>query len=252
MEPLRTQNTCSAIWREWAPAKVLIALVIALVALFAAMRFIGMFCGAAWRWILPLSFVLMAQMPWLLLSQAGRTQIGLQRPVQSYYLLAVVLGGLAAAGCFVLGVALFGAGTDNWFISIANNYRGMMNTTGFPLWKLHLIFTLPALIFSPIGEELFFRGLLQRTLEERLSAKTSTAIECSAFGLIHLCHHGILATAAGLSFMPVSGAVWATLMFMVAYLFAWLRQHSGSLYTAMVAHASFNLCMNALIFAFLW
>jgi uncharacterized protein len=246
------QTTQGAIWREFLPAKALMAIVIALVGVFAAMRFIGMFSGATWRWVLPLSFVLMSLMPWLLLSKTGRTQIGLRRAQRSCYLLAMSLGALAAAGCFVLGVALFGTGADNWFISIANNYRGMMNTTGFPVWKLHLIFTLPALIFSPIGEELFFRGLLQRTLEERLSAKSSTVIECSAFGLIHLCHHGFLTTAAGLSFMLVSGAIWATLMFMAAYLFAWLRKRSGSLYTAMVAHASFNLCMNTLIFAILW
>jgi uncharacterized protein len=246
------QTTQGAILREFLPAKALMAIVIALVGVFAAMRFIGMFSGATWRWVLPLSFVLMSLMPWLLLSKTGRTQICLRRAQNSCYLLAMSLGALAAAGCFVLGVALFGTGVDNWFISIANNYRGMMNTTGFPVWKLHLIFTLPALIFSPIGEELFFRGLLQRALEERLSAKGSTVIECSAFGLIHLCHHGILATATGLTLLPLSGALWAMLMFGVAFLFAWLRQRSGSIYTAMVSHAAFNLSMNALIFAFLW
>jgi uncharacterized protein len=247
-----SERAAVALWRFNAFSNFCIALVVALVIVFAAMRFIGMFGGTSLRWVLPLSFILMMAMPWLLLSQAGRRQIGLQKPTRSCYLLAMALGALAAGGCFALGIALFGTGADNWFISISNNYRSTMNTNGFPLWKLHLIFTLPALLFSPIGEELFFRGLLQRSLEERLSARASTVIECSAFGLVHLCHHGILATAAGLIFLPVSGVIWATLMFFVAFLFAWLRQRSGSLYTAMASHAAFNLSMNVLIFAFLW
>jgi uncharacterized protein len=239
-------------WRTFLPEKVLFAIVLILVGVFAAMRFFGMFGGASLRWVLPLSFMLMMAMPWLLLSKSGREQIGLQKPTRSCYWLAMALGALAAAGCFLLGLTLFGTGADNWFTSIANNYRGTMNTNGFAWWKLHLIFTLPALLFSPIGEELFFRGLLQRTLEERLSKPSSTVIECSAFGLIHLCHHGVLATAAGLSFLPLSGAIWATLMFGVAFLFAWLKLRSGSLYTAMASHAAFNLSMNVLIFAYLW
>lgn len=239
-------------WAKFAPAKVLLVIVIALIGVFAVLRFIGMFGGMAWRWVLPLSFMLMTAMPWLLLSRSGRTQIDLQKPTQSCYLLAITLGAAAAAVCFLLGVALFATSTDNWFISIANNYRGTMKTDGFPMWKLHLIFTLPALIFSPIGEELFFRGLLQRALEERLSNNASTFIECSAFGLVHLCHHGIIATAAGLTLLPVSGAIWVALMFSVAYLFAWLKRRSGSLYTAMASHAAFNFSMNGLIFAFLW
>jgi membrane protease YdiL (CAAX protease family) len=41
-------------------------------------------------------------------------------------------------------------------------------------------------------------------------------------------------------------------MFSVALMFAWLRKRSGSIYPAIVAHASFNLTMNAAIFAWLW
>ncbi len=247
-----SERATPALWRSHVSSNFCIAVVAALVIVFATMRFVGMFGATSLRWVLPLSFLLMMIMPWLLLSQAGRRQIGLQKPTHSCYLLAMALGALAAGGCFALGMALFGTGTDNWFVSISNNYRGTMNTNGFPIWKLHLIFTLPALLFSPIGEELFFRGLLQHTLEERLSARASTVIECSAFGLVHLCHHGILATAAGLTLLPVSGAIWVTLMFFVAFLFAWLRQRSGSLYTAMASHAAFNLSMNVLIFAAIW
>lgn len=108
------------------------------------------------------------------------------------------------------------------------------------------------MLFSPIGEEIFFRGVLQRALEQRLSVKSSTAIECAAFGLVHLCHHGLSAGASGITFRPISGAMWATLMFLVALMFAALRKRSGSLFPAIAAHVSFNVVMNIVIFSLLW
>jgi len=70
-------------------------------------------------------------------------------------------------------MVLFGTSQNNWFISVANNYVNTLDTTGFSTARLHLTFTLPAVIFSPIGEEIFFRGVLQRTLEEYLSVTRS-------------------------------------------------------------------------------
>lgn len=85
----------------------------------------------------------MAATPWLLLSKVGRQKIGLQKPERRRYWLAIAFGGLTAGICFFSGVALFGGDADNWFIKIANNYRGMMNANGFSAWKLHLILPCP-------------------------------------------------------------------------------------------------------------
>src|SRR5436190_289841 len=153
---------------------------------------------------------------------------------------------------WLLAVALFGSGDDNWFVSIARNYQRQMDTTGWDLLRLHLVFTVPAMIFSPIGEELFFRGYLQHVLERRFSARASTLAECAAFAAIHLCHHGLYNSAAGLGLRPLSGAIWMLLMFCAAMLFAWLRKRSGSLLPAIVSHAAFNMVMNRTIFGFLW
>jgi len=226
---------------------------LALALAFAAMRALGMLEPAQWRWLLPLSFVCMAVSPWLLLSGAGRRQIGLLRPGSlAWFAPATVLGAVAAAVCFAAGMLAFGSGEDNWFVSIARNYRDTIPHHGLSTTQLFLVATAPALLFSPIGEEIFFRGLLQRALEERFSRRASTWIEALLFGLVHLCHHGLLATASGIRLLPLSGALWVALMCCVALLLAWLRHRSGSLFPAMAAHASFNLAMNACIFAALW
>lgn len=242
-----------AIWRMAVSPAPALAVVLMLAAGFAAMRAGGVLGPPALRWLLPASFTVMALMPWLLMSAEGRRQIGLRRADRAgRHLPAIALGALASVACFAAGTALFGQGADNWFVSIANNYRAAMDTNGMSPLTLHLVFTLPALMFSPVAEEIFFRGILQRTLEQHLSSRLSTVIECGAFGVVHLCHHGLVMGAAGLGWLPVSGTLWMLLMFFTALLFARIRKSSGSLYPAMAAHAAFNLTMNTLIFVALW
>lgn len=229
------------------------AVVLGLAVLFAGMRFLGMLGPSSLRPLLPASFVLMTLAPWLLLTRDGRRAIGLHAPPTWWALVpAVLAGAVAALACFAAGLLIFGHSADNWFMTIAASYRGMMPTASFSVLTLHLVFTLPALLFSPIGEEIFFRGLLQRALEQRLSVRASTLVECGAFGLVHLCHHGLALAATGLTIRPVSGALWVGAMFLVALLFAAIRQRTGSLFPAMAAHAAFNGVMNTVIFAFLW
>lgn len=220
-------QTNISIWHHRvAPQRALI-LILGLAVLFAGMRFVGMLGPATVRWMLPLGFVLMIAVPWMLLSSEGRRQIGLRAPSSfSPYFWAVLGGVTAALAYFALGKLLFFDGADNWFMTVASNYRSTMDTSRLSTAKLYLVFTLPALLLSPIGEEIFFRGMLQRSLEERLSVNASTSIECAAFGIVHLCHHGLALGAAGVTIRPFSGALWVVLMFLVALLFAEIRNEA--------------------------
>ncbi|MDQ8203898.1 CPBP family intramembrane glutamic endopeptidase [Pelagicoccus sp. SDUM812003] len=234
-------------------ARLAIPLMIVFSILFSLARGFGMNGPGYLRPILPLSFIIMMALPWVLLGPEGRRRCGLRgSEKKSHYLSALLFGGLAAFLCGVFGYALFGIGTNNWYVTIANSYRGMVDTSGFSLLQLHLMFTLPAIFFSPLGEEIFFRGVLQTTLEEKMSDSLSTAIECVFFGLIHLFHHGLTYSGGQFSLLPLSGALWVLLMAGVAFLFAYLRKRSGSILPAIAGHAAFNLCMNTFIFAVLW
>lgn len=219
---------------------------------FNAIRAYAMWGPVAVRPLFLLHCVLMAATPWLLLTATGRAQAGMARPHRlSWWAMAPLVGVAAAATCFGLGVALFGHGADNWFVSVANSFRAQP-TPGFSLAQLHLMFTLPAVIFSPIGEEIYFRGVLQRALETRLSPSPSAVVESAWFGAAHLIHHGLFLTASGLAFRPVSGLLWFLLMTSLSLAFATLRKRSGSVAPAIVAHAAFNATMNFFIFRYLW
>jgi hypothetical protein len=218
----------------------------------SAGRAAAMFGPAGWRALFMVICIAMAALPWLVLSEAGRRQIGLQRPRNMLWVASgLVLGALAATFCYLFGAALYGAGPEHWFVSVARNYR-LQPTQGWSLLRLHLTFTIAACLFSPIGEEIFYRGFLQKVLEDRHGARRATLMEASLFALVHLCHHGILVTSSGYQLLPVSGALWVAQMFALSLLFAWLRRRGASILPAIAAHAAFNAAMNGWIFARLW
>jgi hypothetical protein len=97
-------------------------------------------------------------------------------------------------------------------------------------WRLGIL--APFLIVgAPLIEELYFRGLLQRSLIRRFGVVTGIAGSALAFGLVHasgdLDGYSVFALIAALaSFGAVLG---------------WLAHHYGRLGPSLVAHASFNV-----------
>lgn len=223
-----------------------------LAVVFTMVRAFAMLGPPAYRGLFLLHCIPMALVPWLLLDKASRAQVGLKRSTRPRELpLALLYGALVAAFGFVLGYLLFDTSPDHWFVSVADSFR-VQPTKGLPMVAVFLMFTIPAMIFSPIGEEIFFRGYLQRMLETRFSERASTAIEASWFAGAHLIHHGIVISAVGVGFRPLSGTLWFALMFGLSWMLASLRKRHDSILPAILAHSAHNLVMNSIIFAFLW
>ena len=214
--------------------------------IFAAIRVVGILGPPTYRFVLPLGFIIMALMPFVFLDRAQRQRMGLMPSKRiGAYGLALLVGMAAAMFCFLLGKVLFGTSLDNWYVTIRNSYANVMPIGAEGAF---LIVTIPAIIFSPIGEELYFRGFLQDALSTQFSYRTSVLGESLFFGIIHLCHHGLRLVNHQFVFRPVSGSLWVLLMFLTACLFAWIKRKSDSIYPAILAHAAFNLTMNICIF----
>ena len=80
-----------------------------------------------------------------------------------------------------------------------------------------------AVVAAPLGEELFFRGLLFRSLRRRFRFSVSAAISAAAFGLVHV--------------LPLL----IPLMFVVGIALAYVFERRGSLLASIAAHAAFNV-----------
>ena len=204
--------------------------------------------NGATRLSLPIHFVVLAATPFMLFSSTGRARMGLTTGIGVSALLRSVAGGaLAAVAIGALGTWLFAGSPDNWYVTVAERMLRDARLGDLPDTSLFLALAVPAAIFSPIGEEFFFRGVLQETMAERVGAIRAAVITATVFGVMHIVHHGLAVEPDGLELRTVSGALWVLLTIGLGLLFTALRSYSGSIWSAVVCHATFNIVMVAWI-----
>lgn len=103
-----------------------------------------------------------------------------------------------------------------------------------------IMIVLGVAVVTPIVEELTFRGLLLRYLEERVSPRRALFISALVFGLFHL-----LGTTGS------AGAVLALIQtFLAGLVLAYVTQKSGKLSRAIFIHGGFNLITILVLFFF--
>jgi hypothetical protein len=205
----------------------------------AAVRFFAVLSPYALQELYFLQTMAMWGLPFLLLTASGRRQIGLTE--RGMTPASMLLGALAGAVC---GLLFFNS-PGNWCLSIRNylhfdEMRGLLS----PL-ELFAVYSLPAIFLNPVGEEILFRGFLQQTFTERFNSRVATLVNSFLFALVYLSLHGIWHDATGYHLRVVSAAVALVLMTGVGAVFTLCRTRSGSLWTAMAAHAAFNLTLLA-------
>ena len=235
-------------WRKIFPNALVCSLVV--LAILTALRAYGMLGSDTFESLLVmLGFALMWAVPFVFLTREGRRRIGIVRPLGNFGpFVAIACGVFAALACFGLGHLLYGRSEENWFVSVGYSYLTNDQIAVLPQKIAFLVFTIPAMLFSPIGEEFLFRGFIHRSAEERWDFTRAALLNASLFAAVHLLHHGIYRVGDSISVLWTSGAIWFALMFLVSLLFTWLARHYRSIWTAVIGHAFFNLAMNYTIF----
>lgn len=195
-------------------------------------------------------FVVMALTPLILLGRDGRARIGMTGLPRPLRLLLALFVGAACCGLMILSAEwMFGAGDDNSFRYIAGTYAGlppaMDDQTRLILF---LVFASIGMTFSPIGEELFYRGLVHECFSSRLGQGRAALVDASAFAVVHLAHFGLIWRSTGWTLLPGPAAAWVCGLFVTGLVFSLARRAGGSIFGAIVAHAGFNLAMTGWIF----
>ena len=197
-----------------------------------------------------LIFVFMWLLPFIFLKRAGRRLIGMKKADNPRWILfGFLLGILGCIPLFLLGKYLYGADISNWFVYISNSYRGGLPSDLSEVRFVYFtIFAVISMIFSPIGEEFMYRGFIHQCFETTLGSRRASEIDSTAFALTHLAHFGILYSPIGWIFKPLPALIWVICMFWICRGFFFIRQRSGSIWGAVLAHAGFNLSMTYFIF----
>ena len=116
-------------------------------------------------------------------------------------------------------------------------YIGAVHVDRPDVWRQHLhgssaaLVALGAVVFAPVGEEIFFRGFFYRALRNRVSVLGAVAVSSALFGLMHWWLLDPISTV----FPRVAAGV----------LFALLYERTDSLYPGICTHAYLNLTLAA-------
>jgi len=99
-----------------------------------------------------------------------------------------------------------------------------------------LLFVAVAVI-TPFAEELFFRGLLLRSLEKRFNPKIAVVVSSLVFGALHLTG---VTSATDLGDFLVQGVFIAVVITVYGLVFALLDTYTGRLAPSIIAHMVVN------------
>lgn len=198
-------------------------------------------------------FVAMAVLPWILLTHHGRRRVGIVKPRRWRWVLpGVIAGGLASMVVFAVFVALWGDSSQNAFVYIGGTYSAVPPDVSPADRAIYFaIFALIGVTFSPIGEELLYRGVAQESFAAKLGTTKAALIDAAAFALVHLAHFGVVYVAGAWAFLPGPAILWVVAMFSCSLIFHSFRLLTGSILGAIASHAGFNLAMTFAIFYWL-
>lgn len=157
-----------------------------------------------------------------------------------------------AAACLAIYeavTAFWGRTVENPFAYITGTYSNVPDSPSDTDRLIYfVIYAVIGMLFSPIGEELLYRGIPHESLASRLRDRGVALVDAGAFAVIHLAHFGIVFVAGAWSFLPIPALLWVAAMFLSSLGFYAFRVLTGSILGAIVAHAAFNLAMNWVIF----
>lgn len=196
-----------------------------------------------------LVMVASALVPYLLLTSKGRKEIGIRKPINFKWIFYSFLVGIVMSTViFLVGKGLYDVTINNWYVYIARSYNIADGLNAHDKLIYFLVFAGTGMIFSPIGEELFFRGIVHSSFASSYGEKRATIIESFAFALTHLAHFGIVYVSGFWEFLLIPSILWITAMFVTSLVFVRCKKATGSILGAIASHAGFNLAMIYCIF----
>lgn len=196
-----------------------------------------------------LIMLISALAPHIFLTRTGREHIGMVKPLKySSLLIAFVTGLFISYVLFIVGKVLYENSYSNWYAYIGKSYNIPDGIQNHDRMILFLVMAITGMIFSPIGEELFFRGIVHGSFAASVGDRTASVIDSAAFALVHLSHFGIVYIGGRWEFFAMPSLLWVGSMFLTSAAFFAFKQRSGSLLGAIVCHAAFNLGMIYCIF----
>ncbi len=196
-----------------------------------------------------LIMIISALAPFVFLTKYGLKQIGITKPQSYIWLIGAFFTGIFfSIVLYGIGDLLYGDTYSNWYKYIGKSYNIPAEISLQDRKIYFFIFAITGMIFSPIGEELFFRGIVHSSFAKSVGERKASVIDSTAFAVTHISHFGLVFLMSKWKFLTVPALIWVLMMFLVSMLFIYFRRKTDSILGAIICHAGFNLGMTYSIF----
>ena len=187
--------------------------------------------------------------PYVFLNKTGRRRIGILKTRRYRTIFIAFLLGIALSlFLYYLGILLYGRTYQNWYFYIAQSYRIPAEIKSAEKMIMFLIMAFAGMTFSPVGEELFFRGIVHASFAKSLGEKRALLIDGLSFAVTHIAHFGLVFINNRFTLYIIPTLIWVSAMFLTSMLFFMYKKKADSLLGAIFCHSGFNLGMIFSIF----
>lgn len=187
--------------------------------------------------------------PFIFLNKYGRKNIGIKGTGKiGGLILSLIIGIAFSLLLYIIGIELYGNSYQNWYEYVGKSYNIPKGISGNDKSTMFAIMASTGMIFSPIGEELFFRGIVHGSFAKSIGDKKASVVDSLAFATTHIAHFGLVFVSGIWNFYLIPTIIWVIGMFLVSVLFFKMKKLTSSLLGAIFCHAGFNLGMIYSIF----
>lgn len=187
--------------------------------------------------------------PFIFLTKHGKKIIGLTKPKNYKWLFyAFIIGLTFSFILYFLGDLIYQSSFENWYVYIEKSYNIPNEINLNDKLILFAITAMTGMIFSPIGEEFLFRGIIHSSFAKSIGDFKASIVDSSAFALTHISHFGLVFINNEWHFFAFPTMIWVLSMFFVSVLFYICRRKSKSILGAVLCHSAFNLGMTYCFF----
>ena len=135
-----------------------------------------------------------------------------------------------------------------WLAYIAGTYSNVPDSPSDADRLIYfLIYAVIGILFSPIGQELLYRGIAHESIASRLGNRGAALVDAGAFAAHPPRPLRIMYIAGAWTLLPLPALLWVVAMFLSSIVLYAFRVLTGSILGAIVAHAAFNLAMTYVI-----
>jgi membrane protease YdiL (CAAX protease family) len=143
---------------------------------------------------------------------------------------------------YILHYYIVDFGSANFMALMAKQQLSYGVITKFNEWEYFPIAALGFVALSPLTEEFFFRGLLLKSFENKLSALRANLLQAFLFSFVHLAYFWLIEFNLGIIIPTFLGIP-------IGILFGWAVQKTDSLVSSIIIHAVHNFITIFLVYA---